>query len=183
MPARSLEIQVYRTDHVQGSPLAAVTLIGYADLASPDCSRTHRMIKTIQKNLGSRLRYVFRPFPDPLDSPRSEEAAEAAECAASQGKFWEMHDRMFEQPCASDEFHLVRCAKAVGMDVRQFRREMKAHVHLAGIRAARAAGVRRGVVRAPTLFINSRKYESSFGLATLLAAVQAAAGETGEACP
>jgi 2-hydroxychromene-2-carboxylate isomerase len=87
-----------------------------------------------------------------------------------------MHDRMFESQCASDELHLARCAKELGLDVRRFRREMKGHVHLAKIRAGRKAGVRSGVVGSPTFFINSSRHESSFGLTTLLPAIQAAAG-------
>lgn len=156
--------------------MAKVTLIGYGDFLNPDCTRTYWTIKKIQKKMGSRLRYIFRCFPDPLESADSEEAAEAVEYASSQGKFWEMHDRMFENESPSDERHLARCAKEVGLDVRQFRRGMRAHVHLAKIRATRKAGLRRGVIQAPTFFINSLRHESSFGLTTLLPAIQAAAG-------
>ena len=174
--ARRLEVRVSATDQVRGSPLAEVTLIGYGDYSNPDCAKTYRTVQKIEKKMGSRLRYVFRCFPDPGTFANSEEAAEAAECAASQGKFWEMHDLMFESQCASDELHMARCAKELGLDVRKFRREMREHVHLAKVRAARKAGARRGVLRAPTFFINSRRHESSFGLTTLLPAVQAAAG-------
>ncbi len=156
--------------------MAKVTLIGYGDFSNPDCAGTYRTIKKIQKKMGSRLRYVFRSFPDPVEFPNSEEAAEAAECASSQGRFWEMHDRIFESRCVSDELHLARCAKELALDLRQFRREMKRHIHLARVHANRKAGVRSGVVGAPTFFINSLRHESSFGLATLLPAVQAAAG-------
>jgi len=175
--ARWPEVPISPTDHVRGSPLAKVTLIGYGDFSSPDCTRTYRTVKTIQKKMGSRLRYVFRSFSQPLEFSNSEEAAEAAECASSQGKFWEMHDRMFENKCASDELHLARCAKELGLDVRKFRRQMSRHAHLARIRASRRSGVRLGVVRAPAFFINSSMHESSFGLATLLPALQAAAGD------
>jgi protein-disulfide isomerase len=174
--ARSRNVLVRSADHVRGSPLASVTLVGYGDFSNPECTKTYRMVKSIQKKMGSRLRYVFRSFPAPLQFANSEEAAEAAECASSQGKFWEMHDRMFEKHCSSDELHMARCAKELGLDVRRFRREMKEHVHLAKIRAGRRAGVRHGVVGAPTFFINSSRHESSFGLMTLLPAVQAAAG-------
>jgi protein-disulfide isomerase len=174
--ARRREVPVSPADHVRGSPLAKVTLVGYGDFSNPDCMRTYRTVKKIQKKMGSRLRYVFRSFPEPLEFAHSEAAAEAVECASSQGKFWEMHDRMFENQCASDEFNLARCAKEVGLDIRQFRREMRGHVHLAKVRAGRKAGVRRGVVQAPTFFINSLRHESFFGLTTLLPAVQAVAG-------
>lgn len=174
--ARELEVRVSPTDHVRGSPLAKVTLIGYGDFSSPDCTRTYRTVKKIQKKMGSQLRYIFRSFPEPLEFANSEDAAEAAECASAQGKFWEMHDCMFENQGAFDELQLARCVKELGLDLRQFRREMRGHVYLAKVRASRKAGVRRGVVQAPTFFINSSRHESFFGLTTLLPAVQAAAG-------
>jgi protein-disulfide isomerase len=174
--AQRREVRVSPRDHVRGSPLAKVTLIGYGDFSKPDCTRTYQTVQEIQKRMGSRLRYVFRSFPEPLEFAYSMEAAEAAECASSQDKFWEMHDCMFENQYAWDEFHLARCAKELGLDVRQFQREMKGHLHLAKVRGGRKAGVRLGVVQAPTFFINSLRHESSFGLTTLLPAVQAAAG-------
>jgi protein-disulfide isomerase len=163
-------------DHVRGSPFAKVTLVGYGDFACPECAKTYRTVKTLQKKLGARLRYVFRSFPQPEKYEYSEEAAEAAECASSQGKFWEMHDRLFENQGASDEVHLSRYATDLGLNLRRFRREMREHAHRGRIRAGRKAGVRRGIVRAPTFFIDYSEHKSAFGLATLLAAVQAAAG-------
>jgi len=162
---------ISKADHVRGSPLAAVTLIGYGDFACPACVDTYFTIKKIQKKMGSRIRYVFRNFPQ-----QSEDAAEAAECASSQGKFWEMHDRIFENKGASDEVHLSRYATDLGLNLTQFRREMRDHVHLKKIRAGRRAAVRSGIASAPTFFINTERHHSSFGLSTLLPAVQAAAG-------
>jgi protein-disulfide isomerase len=125
--------------------------------------------------MGSRLRYVFRSFSQsPLD--KSEGPAEAAESAGAQGKFWEIHDRMFENQGASSQLQLAKHAEAVGLDARQFRRDMRGHVHLAKVRVVRQRGVRSGVFQVPTFFINSSQHESAFGLATLLPAVQAAAG-------
>ena len=168
--------QVSPADHVRGSPFAKVTLVGYGDFASPECAKTYRTVKTIQKKVGARLRYVFRSFPQPEKYGNSDEAAEAAECASAQGKFWEMHDRMFENKGAADEVHLSRYATDLGLDLRRFRREMREHSHRGKIRTGRRAAVARGVDRAPTFFINRSQHRSAFGLATLLAAVQAAAG-------
>ena len=178
MKKTSLAAQVSPADHVRGSPFAKVTLVGYGDFACPDCAKTYRTVKTIQKKMGTRLRYVFRSFPQPGEYEHSEEAAEAAECASSQGKFWEMHDRLFENQGASDELHLSRYATDLGLDLRKFLREMRDRVHRARVRAGRKAGVRCGVVRAPTFFIDFLPHKSAFGLATLLAAVQAAAGDS-----
>jgi protein-disulfide isomerase len=168
---------VSKTDHVRGSSLAAVTLIGYGDFGCPACADTYLAVKKIQKRMGGRIRYVFRAFPQPSEYERSEDAAEAAECASSQGKFWEMHDRLFENKGASDELHLSRYATDLGLNLPRFRREMREHTHLKRLRAGRRAAVRNGITSAPTFFINAERHRSSFGLATLLPAVQAAAGE------
>ena len=174
--ARKLGTPVSSKDHVRGSPLASVTLVGYGDFTCRECAKSYRTVKKIQAEMGSRLRYVFRSFPqEPLDR-QSESAAEAAECAEEQGRFWEIHDRMFENQGTSSQHELTKHAEAAGLDARQFRRDMRGHVHLARVRTVRKGGVRSGIVEVPTFFINSLQHESAFGLATLLPAVQAAAG-------
>jgi protein-disulfide isomerase len=173
---RTLAAPVSSKDHVRGSPQATVTLVGYGDFTCPDCARSYRTVKKIQAEMGSRLRYVFRSFPEVLNDKASEYAAEAAESAGTQGKFWEIHDRLFENQEASNRLHLAQHAEAIGLDARQFLRDMRGHVHLAKVRVVREGGVRSGVVAVPTFFINSLQHESAFGLATLLPAVQAAAG-------
>src|SRR4029077_5724016 len=94
--ARKLEDPVSSKDHVRGSPLAKVTLVGYGDFTCPDCAKSYRAVKKIQAEMGSRLRYVFRSFSRRRLDAKSEGATEAAESAGAQGKFWEIHDRMFE---------------------------------------------------------------------------------------
>jgi protein-disulfide isomerase len=174
--SNKLKVPVSLADHIRGSPLAEVTLVGYGDFTCPDCAKSYRTVKKIQADMGSRLRYVFRSFPqNPLDA-KAEGAAEAAESAGAQGKFWEIHDRMFENQNDPNRLRLVKAARAAGLDTRQFRRDMRGHVHLAKVRVVRAGGVRSGVVRVPTFFINSLQHESAFGLTTLLPAIQAAAG-------
>ena len=178
MPRKSyktrLKAPVRAVDHVRGEPGATVTVVGYGDFANPDCVQTYRVLKRVQKKVGNRVRYVFRSFPTPEGGAASQRAAEAAECAGAQGKFWEMHDRMFENPGGFNEFRLARYAAAVGLDVRRFQREMVGHTHARRIRAVVAGGVRSGVDETPALFINSVRFRSSFGLATFLASVQAA---------
>ena len=172
--ARALARAVSPADHIRGSPSAPVTLVGYGDFSNPDCVKTYRTVNKIRQKMGARLRYVFRSFPEPGKFANSEAAAEAAECAASQGHFWEMHDRMFDNHGTSD-FQLSRHARELGLDLGRFRRELKGNVQRAKVRATRRSGVRSGVVAPPAFFINSVRHESSFGLATLLPAVQAAA--------
>jgi protein-disulfide isomerase len=171
-----LAAPVSSKDHVRGSPLARVTLVGYGDFTCSDCAKSYRAVKKIQAEMGSRLRYVFRSFPRGTPGEESEGVAEAAESAGAQGKFWEIHDRMFENQGASTQLELAQHARAVGLNEDQFRKDMRGHVHLARVLVVREGGIRSGVVDVPTFFINSLQHESAFGLATLLPAVQAAAG-------
>jgi len=171
---RRLARKVSARDHSRGSPLARTTLVAYGDFASPACAQTYRTVKKIQKKMGANLRYVYRSFPQAEQFRQSEEAAEAAECASSQGRFWEMHDSMFEGKAPTADMHLQKHAAEAGLDLLRFRREMRAHTHSERIRDIREGAVRSGVASAPAFFINSIRHESSFGLATLLAAVQAA---------
>jgi len=172
--SRTLSAPVSSKDHVRGSPLAKVTLVGYGDFTCPECANSYRAVKKIQAEMGSRLRYVFRSFSQDPSDGRAEGAAEAAECAGAEGKFWDIHDRMFENQGSADQIALTEHARAVGLDADQFRRDMRGHVHLARVHVVRKGGVRSGVVEVPTFFINSLRHESTFGLATLLPAVQAA---------
>ncbi|HWC65592.1 MAG TPA: thioredoxin domain-containing protein [Thermoanaerobaculia bacterium] len=174
--AKVLKAPVTSKDHVRGSPLAAVTLVGYGDFTCLECAKSYRAVKKIQAKMGPRLRYVFRSFPRPPLDGTSEVAAEAAESAGAQGKFWEIHDRMFENQGVANHRQLAEHARAIGLDADQFRRDMRGHVHLTRVRVVREGGVRSGVVEVPTFFINSLRHESAFGLATLLPAVQAAGG-------
>ncbi len=173
---RKLARKVSARDHTRGSPFAKTTLVAYGDFASPLCAQTYRTVKKIQKEMGPRLRYVYRSFPQPGQFPHSEEAAEAAECASAQGKFWEMHDSLFEGKAPTDVLLYRRAAEA-GLDLLRFRCEMRAHAHAETVRSVRDGGVRSGVAATPAFFINSVRHESSFGLATLLAALQAASGD------
>ena len=170
-----LTAPVSSEDHVRGSPLAKVTLVGYGDFTCPDCAKSYRAVKKIQAEMGSRLRYVFRSFSRSAPDKKSEGATEAAESAGAQGKFWEIHDRMFENQGAWNQVELAQHARAAGLSEHQFERDMRGHVHLARVRVVRRGGVRSGVVDVPTFFINSLAHESAFGLSTLLPAVQAAA--------
>jgi len=172
---RKLARKVSASDHCRGSPLAKTTLVAYGDFASPGCARTYRTVKKIQKKMGRHLLYVYRSFPQPNQFPYSEEAAEAAECASSQGRFWEMHDSLFEGGAPTSPVELSRRAAEAGLDLLRFRRQMSGREHSPRVRATRDGGIRSGVSAAPAFFINSIRHESSFGLATLLAAVQAAA--------
>src|SRR3982751_1274208 len=101
--AARLTVPVGPRDHAQGSHDARVTLVEYGDYECPHCGRAYPIIKEVQRRLGSKLRFAFRNFPLGESHPHAEHAAEAAEAAGAQGRFWEMHDMLYEHQQALDD--------------------------------------------------------------------------------
>jgi protein-disulfide isomerase len=173
-----LTVPVGERDHIQGPDSAPVTLVEYGDFECPYCGRAYPIVKALQERLGDRLRFVFRNFPLNNAHPHAEHAAEAAETAAAQGRYWEMHDRLYEHQRALDDAHLERYAADVGLDVARFNREMEAGEHRPRVREDFLSGVRSGVNGTPTFFVNGVRHDDSYAFEVLLAALErAAAGE------
>src|SRR5919202_1960101 len=118
-----------RRDHIQGPDTAPVTLVEYGDYECPYCGEAYPIVKEIQRRLGERLRFVFRNFPLTQSHPHAEHAAEAAEAAAGQEKFWETHDYLFEHQQALDDAYLVQYAVALHIDKERFVSEISSHVN------------------------------------------------------
>ena len=168
-----LSSPVTARDHAQGPPDAAVTLVEYGDYECPHCGRAYPIVKEIQKRLGSRLRFVFRNFPLKEIHPHAEHAAEAAEAAAVQGKFWEMHDTIFEHQRALDDRHLLEYAAELALDEARVQRELASHMHAARVREDFLSGIRSGVNGTPTFFINGIRHDDSWDVDTLEQALRA----------
>ena len=166
-------------DHLRGPTDAAVTLVEYGDYECPYSGAAYPIVKQIQARMGGRLRFVFRNFPVASVHPHAERAAEAAEAAGAQGKFWEMHDRLFRsQPRLGDEF-LSSYAERLGLDVDRFHKELSEHTYAGRIREDLASGDRSGVPGTPTFFINGVRHGGSFDFEILLAARERAAADEG----
>jgi protein-disulfide isomerase len=170
-----LKPPVGANDHVEGPAKAPVTLVEYGDYECPYCGQAYPVVKALQERLGKQLRFVFRNFPLSEAHPHAEHAAEAAEAAAAQGKFWEMHDHLYENQDALDDEDLVGYAKALGLDVPRFVREMEEHRYAERVREDFRSGVRSGVNGTPTFFINGARHDGPFDLGSLLAAIEEAA--------
>jgi protein-disulfide isomerase len=170
----SLTPPVSERDHQQGPATAPVTLVEYGDYECPYCGEAYPIVKEIQLRLGERLRFVFRNFPLTQAHPHAQHAAEAAEAAAGQGKFWQMHDSLFEHQQSLDDAHLVHYALALDLEKETFVREMTEHVHSHRVREDFLSGVRSGVNGTPTFFINEVRHDESYTLETLLAAIEGA---------
>jgi protein-disulfide isomerase len=158
-------------DHVQGPAEAPVTLVEYGDYECPYCGEAYPVVKALQKRLGDQMRFVFRNFPLAQAHPHAEHAAEAAEAADAQGKFWEMHDMLYENQDALEDEDLVRYARALHLDVPRFVKEMESGAHLERVREDFRSGVRSGVNGTPSFFINGARHDGPFDLASLLAAI------------
>ena len=171
-----LVVPVGNRDHAQGPADAPVTLVEYGDYECPHCGRAYPIVKDVQRRLGKQLRFIFRNFPLANMHPHAEHAAEAAEAAASQEHFWEMHDTIFEHQHALDDGHLATYAESIGIDRVKFERELSGHVHAARVREDFLSGVRSGVNGTPTFFINGVRYEDSWDPDTLTEALKATAG-------
>jgi protein-disulfide isomerase len=162
-------------DHVQGPADAAVTLVEYGDYECPYCGAAYPIIKEVQARMGERLRFVFRNFPITTSHPHAEQAAEAAEAAASQGKFWQMHDLLYENQGRLRDQDLRAYARELGLDIEQFDRELAEHVHAARVHEDFMSGVRSGVNGTPAFYINGARHDGSYDIETLLAALERAA--------
>jgi len=165
---------VSEADHRQGPDEAPVTLVEYGDYECPHCGRAYPIVKEVQKILGRRMRFVFRNFPLAETHPHAARAAAAAEAAAVQGKFWEMHDLLYEHQNALDDSHLTAYAKKLGLDVERVKKELEAGTHAARVRADFRSGVRSGVNGTPTFFINGRRLDGPWDFEGLMAAIERA---------
>jgi protein-disulfide isomerase len=164
-------------DHIQGPADAAVTLVEYGDYECPYCGAAYPIIKEVQARMGERLRFVFRNFPIATSHPHAEQAAEAAEAAAGQGRFWPMHDMLFENQKRLRDRDLRAHAEELGLDVERFEKELSDHVHAARVHEDFMSGVRSGVNGTPTFYINGARHDDSYDIETLLAALERAAAQ------
>jgi protein-disulfide isomerase len=163
-------------DHIQGPAEAVVTLLEYGDYECPYCGAAYPIVKDLQARMGDRLRFVFRNFPITTSHPHAELAAEAAEAAAAQGRFWEMHDLLYESQTRLEADDLLAYAAQLGLDVAAFTKDLQGHVHAARVREDFMSGARSGVNGTPSFYINGVRHDDSYGLEVLLAALEAAAG-------
>jgi protein-disulfide isomerase len=158
-------------DHIAGPDDAPVTLVEYGDYECPHCGRAHPIVKAAQTTLGRELRFVFRNFPLAEAHPHASLAAQAADAAGAQGKFWEMHDMIFEHQETLEPGDLVGYAKSIGLDVPRFTRELEAGTYAKKVRDDFRSGVRSGVNGTPTFFVNGVRYDGSWANAAAFISV------------
>jgi protein-disulfide isomerase len=169
-----LVLPVGQRDHIQGSASAPVTLLEYGDYQCPYCGAAYPIVKEVQKRLGGSMRFVFRNFPLENAHPHARMAAEAAEVVGAQGKFWEMHDTLYEHQNALTGDDLVGYAAALGVPRATFATELRRPTYADRVREDFTSGVRSGVNGTPTFYINGFRHNGSYDLDVLLDAIQSA---------
>ena len=164
-----LKSPVTNQDHVAGPAGAAITLVEYGNFECLQCGRAYRSLKQIRRVLADELRFVFRHFPIAQTHPRSLRAAEAAEAAAAQGKFWQMHDELFMHQKALEDRDLIRYARRVGLDIERFTRDLGENVFLPKIQSAYEHSLfSEHVTGTPTLYLNETRYTGAIDVQSLL---------------
>ena len=149
-------------DHIKGSSNAPLTLVEYGDYQCPYCGAAYPEVKKVQKKLGSKLRFVFRNFPITSAHEFAEHAAEIAEAAGAQGKFWEMHDFLYEhQDLLGDDNNIFAYGKELGLDVQRLAQEVMNNTYLNRIKEDFNGGIRSGVNGTPTFYINGTRFNGS----------------------
>jgi protein-disulfide isomerase len=182
MSEGQLKPPVGAADHVAGPADAPITLVEYGDYECPHCGRAYLAVKAIQQELGSQLRFVFRNFPLAEAHPHAVLAAQTAEAAAAQGKFWEMHDMIFENQDALEVENLLGFAKSLGLDVDKLARDLEAGTYAKRVRDDFRSGVRSGVNGTPTFFVNGIRYDGSWAnTKDFIGVLREAAGQTADA--
>ena len=171
LPLR-LTLPVHEGDHVVGPPSAPITIVEYGDYQCPFCKAAQPLVAGLQAALGDNLRYVFRHFPLTSLHPEAEQAAEAAEAAATQGRFWEMHALLYENQQSLDEGSLLRLAGTLDLDWARFEHDLAHHAYSQRVRDDLTSGLRSGVRGTPTFFIDGVRWDEPLALLPMLEALR-----------
>lgn len=161
-------------DHIQGPISAPINIVEYGDYECPYTGMAYPIVKELRRRLGDSICFVFRNFPLNEIHPHAQHAAEAAEAAGGQDKFWQMHDHLFEHQNELEDGHLLEYAKIVGLDTERFKKEISEHVYVPVINNSLKNGIKSGVEGTPTFFLNGVRYEDSWELETLFETIRSA---------
>ncbi len=167
----TLKIPVGPNDHSEGPEDAPVTLVEYGDYQCPYCGDAYAVVKQIQKTFGKRLRFVFRNFPLREAHPHAESAAETAEFAGAAGKFWPMHDLLYENQDRLGDALYATLAESLDLSPAALRQALEQGTFRARVRADFTSGVRSGVNGTPSFFINGQRHDGPFAFESLAAAL------------
>ena len=165
------QVEIVEGDHVRGSPDADIVIIEYGDFQCPYCARAHPTLAVLLLQAGQRIALVWRHLPLGMH-PYAEPTAEAAEAAGAQGKFWEMHDSLFEHQAQMAPGQLPLLARGMGLDAARFDADMAARRYRERIQAQAQEAQSLGASGTPSFFINGERYQGDSDRASLTAAVE-----------
>jgi len=160
-------------DHVAGPPDAPLELIMYGDFQCPYCSAAQSIVRRVRTRLDGRLRFVFRHLPLHEVHPDAQRAAEAAEAAAAQGSFWEMHDALYANGGQLAPADLDAVAQRLGLDVERFRAELIDGAYTARVERDAAPARAAGIAATPAFIVNGTHHTDSFDAGSLIDALVA----------
>jgi protein-disulfide isomerase len=172
-PRVDLTVSVREVDHVLGETRAPVTIVEYGDFECPNCKQAAPTVRLLLGRYSDRVRLVYRHFPLEEVHPHALLAAQAAEAAGAQGKFWPMHDLLFDNQPHLNLRQLRGYAEKLELDMERYDSEMKDDLYLQRVREHVEGGSQSGVRATPTFFINGRIQDVSFGLQSLVHEVEA----------
>jgi len=167
----SLALPVTPQDHARGAANALVTVVAYGDFQSPECADVYRLLKAIPQDFRMNWRYVYRHLPLVRIHPQAASAAEAAEAAAAQGLFWDLHDAMFEHQGALSAEFIRKMARRLGVDLERYDADLRTHRFADRIKGDVVGAAHSGAATAPTLYIDSVRFDRPLNAASLSAAL------------
>ncbi len=165
-----LAVPVGPDDHVRGAADAPVTLVEYGDFECPYCGIAYPVVKALEQHYGERLRVVFRSFPLTMH-PHAEQASATAEFAADAGRFWEMHDLLFEHQRALDTRHLLGYARDLGLDPAALEVALRDGTYAGIVAEQKESGEESGIPGTPAFFVNGILFEEEATLANFSEAI------------
>jgi len=163
-----LTVPTGKNDHIQGDDNAPLEIVEYGDYQCPYCGMAYPIIKQVQKELGKKVKLIFRNFPLSQMHPNAMNAAGAAEAAAKQGKFWEMHDKLYENQESLEPLDLDRYAQELDLNMNQFGKDLSSPEVANRIDSDFNSGMHLGVNGTPTFFVNGVRYDGDWELKPFL---------------
>jgi protein-disulfide isomerase len=160
-------------DWILGAPDAPVTILEYGDFECPYCGMAHPVLQSLVAENQETIRLIYRHFPITNIHPHAFPAAEAAEAAGAQGRFWEMHDMLFTHQDQLEDDDLVAYAAALDLNVERFDQEMRGHRHRYEVQRDFRRGIQDGANGTPTLFINRLRYDRPRDYDSMMLAITA----------
>ena len=170
---RTQQTQIMAEDWSLGQPDALVTLLEYGDFECPYCAMARPVLEGLVSEHLDIIRLVYRHFPVTTIHPHAFQAAEAAEAAGAQGRFWKMHDMLFTHQQQLEYEDLLRYSQQIGLNMTPFDQEMRTHVHQDEVKRDFRRGIQDGVNGTPTIFINRVRYDGHRDRMSMLAAISA----------